>query len=125
MNWGRFLLNDWFTAFELEELERRLKVNSSVAREGRASLKARIEALENDLGRVALLARALADLCLSKGLITREELVRQLLEADLADGKRDQRLQARVVMPGESQAADPEPSPAARKSRMKRKRPYP
>jgi hypothetical protein len=86
-----------------------------------------VAALEADLGRVALLARALAELCLEKGLVSREELVRLLLSADMADGKRDGTLQGKVVMPGESKAADPDPAetPGARKAKMKRRRPYP
>jgi len=112
---------------EVRRLEKHLALKHKFDSERQKSAKVRIEALEDDLGRVALLARALADLCLSKGLLTKEELVRQLLQADLADGKQDQRLQAKVVMPGESKPADKEPSrdPAAKKQRMKRSRPLP
>lgn len=112
---------------EINRLEKQLALRFKFDRERQKSAKERIAALEDDLGRVALLARALADLCLEKGVLTREELVRQLCETDLADGKQDQRLQARVVMPGESKPPDPDPSrdPAARKKRMKRSRPLP
>jgi len=127
MGWERYLFHDFFTAEELNELDKRIAFSRRIFHETRATTKARITVLEEDLGRVALLARALADLCIAKGVLSGDELARQLMEADLADGKRDGKLQPKVVMPGESKPADPEPSrdPAARKSRMKRSRPYP
>jgi len=125
MGFERYLLHDWFTAGEFNELERRLASSQKLARERQASARSRIEALENDLGRIALVTRSLADLCLAKGLLTKEELVRQLLEADLADGVRDQRLSADVVLPGEAKPAGPPPDPSTRKKKMTRPRPYP
>ncbi|NOT29833.1 MAG: hypothetical protein HOP15_05215 [Planctomycetes bacterium] len=127
MGIGRFFLHDFFTAAELNLLEDQLTRRNAQDSKRHKSAKARVEALESDLERVALLTRALADLCLSKGLLTRDELIGQIQEADLADGKRDERLQAKVVMPGESKPADPDPSrvPSAKKARMKRSRPYP
>jgi hypothetical protein len=110
---------------EVDQLERRLESLFVHQRQGRKNDRARVEELELDLARVALLARALADLCIAKGVLTQEELVRQLNEADLADGKQDQKLPAKVVMPGESKAADPETPRAAKKDKLKRKRPYP
>ena len=122
-----FLLYNYITTKELNALDVKLSVVRSEGRSAKLSTKARIEELEADLGRVALLARSLADLCLARGLVTREELAALLLQADLADGKRDERLQAKVVMPGESKPADPDPAedPRARKSKMTRRRPYP
>jgi len=125
MGWERYFLHDFFTARELNELEEKHALRSRFERQLRASTSARIAALENDLARVALLARALADVCIAKGVLTKEELMRQLLEADAADGKRDEKLAAKVVMPGESKPADPDPDPAVRKAKMKRKRPLP
>jgi len=127
MGFERYLLQDFFTAQEFNRLEETLALQRARDRHEHRTDEARVAALEADLGRVALLARALAELCLAKGLVSREELVQLLVTADLADGTQDGKLQAKVVMPGESKAADPDPAktPAAKKSKMKRSRPYP
>lgn len=127
MGFERYFLHDFFTAQEFNRLEETLALQRSRDRRLHASAEDRLAALEADLGRVALLARALAELCLQKNVVSREELVQLLLTADLADGKADGKLQAKVVMPGESKAADPDPAqtPAAKKAKMKRRRPYP
>jgi len=109
-----------------DEVEARLQQRITRQRERLSDDRARIVELENDLARVALLARALAELCLAKGLLTQEDLLRQLEEVDFADGKADGKLEARVVMPGESKPADPDPraAAAAKKGKMKRRKPY-
>ena len=124
MGWERYLFLDMFTASELNALDEKLTAQHVAERDKQRSAKARIEALEADLERVALLARALADLCLSKGLLTKDELLRQLLEADLPPMLSGN---STWVMPGEFKPADPDPGddPAVKKSRMKRSRPYP
>lgn len=58
----------------------------------RAELRRRLEATEAELGRVALFAHALVDLCVSKGLLTRAELVEAMRRIDPADGVVDGRL---------------------------------
>jgi hypothetical protein len=125
MRWARFFLNDFYTALELEELDERMSSLLRANREIRTSSRARIEALEDGLGRVALLARSLAELCLEKGLVTRDELAERLRGVDLADGTEDRRLHPKVALPGESRPAEPAPSKAARNARTKRRRPYP
>ena len=94
------------TRAQLRELDRRLA--RRIRRQG-ASQEQRIEALETALGRVAMLARALAELGLAKGAFTQEELERALFEADLADGATDGGLDPDVALPGEERAADLEP----------------
>ncbi|HVS18914.1 MAG TPA: hypothetical protein VMT18_09970 [Planctomycetota bacterium] len=91
---------------KLRALDRRL--NRRIRRRV-TSQEERIEALETQLGRVAMLARALAELGLDKGAFTREELERALLESDLADGQTDGVLDPDVALPGEERAADLEP----------------
>ena len=75
--------------------------------------------LEHSLWRVALLARALAEVCLKKGLLSESELGAMLAEVDMADGVGDGILDPWVVMPGESKLADlkahPPPPPRVRK----------
>jgi hypothetical protein len=56
------------------------------------SLETRIAQLEDDLGRVALLTRALIDAVLKKGLLTQVELAEMMTKADMSDGTRDGKL---------------------------------
>ncbi len=56
------------------------------------NLKARVAQLEDDLGRVALLTRALIDAVLKKGLLTQVDLAEMMAKADLSDGVRDGKL---------------------------------
>jgi len=72
------------TVFEVEALEKRLAVHRSFEYARYRTAKARAEALEAELGRVSMLARALAELCLSKGLVTRAELAQKMLETPSA-----------------------------------------
>jgi hypothetical protein len=126
MGIGRFFLHDFFTAQEFNELDDRLAYLRKLDHERRAATNARIEALEMDLGRVALVARALAELCVAKGVLTKEELVRAVQEADLADGVGDQSLSADMVLPGESKPPpDPRRDLVSKRQRNKRKRPLP
>ena len=55
-------------------------------------LETRVAQLEDDLGRVALLTRALIDAVLKKGLISQIELAEMMTKADLSDGTRDGKL---------------------------------
>lgn len=91
---------------KLRELDQRL---SRRLRRRFASQEERLAALETQLGRVAMLARGLAELGLARGAFTREELERALLEADLADGATDGGLDPDVALPGEESTADLEP----------------
>lgn len=80
---------------------RRMRMQSAKTSAGR------IQSLEDDLGRVALLARALAEVCMRKGLLTEAELHAIIDEVDLADGVSDGKLAPDVVLPGESKQAPP------------------
>jgi hypothetical protein len=55
-------------------------------------LELRVKQLEDDLGRVALIARALMDAVVKKGLLTQVELAQAMSSADSADGARDGKL---------------------------------
>lgn len=55
-------------------------------------LENRVAQLEDDLGRVALLTRALIDAVLKKGLISQIELAEMMTKADMSDGTRDGKL---------------------------------
>jgi hypothetical protein len=55
-------------------------------------LETRVAQLEDDLGRVALLTRALMDAILKKGVLTQLEVAEMMTKADMADGERDGKL---------------------------------
>ena len=61
------------------------------------TLETRVANLEDDLGRVALLTRALIDTVLKKGIITQVELAEMMAREDLADGERDGKLDLRKL----------------------------
>lgn len=56
------------------------------------ALETRVKQLEDDLGRVALLTRALMDAILKKGVLSQIEIAEMMTKADLADGTRDGKL---------------------------------
>ena len=61
------------------------------------TLEARVAQLEDDLGRVALLTRALMDAILKKGLLSQIELAEMMTKADMSDGERDGKLDLRSL----------------------------
>ena len=97
----------------VEDLRRAAR---TATRRGSAAER-RVEELEQSLGRVALLARTLAELCLEKGLITSDELDAKLAEVDFADGAQIGTLDPDVVLPGEQKLADLESREVTRKPR--------
>jgi hypothetical protein len=60
-------------------------------------LEKRVAQLEDDLGRVALLTRALMDAILKKGVLSQIELAEMLTKADMQDGVRDGKLDLRTL----------------------------
>ena len=90
---------------------------------------ARVLQLEEDLARVALLSRSLAELCLSKGVITKRELAEQLVATDIVDGALDFGLDPALALPGEERLRDDLPKVVLPKARGKsvpsRKKPAP
>jgi len=56
------------------------------------SMEARMKQLEDDLGRVALVTRALMDACLKKGVLTQIEIAEMMRKADASDGSEDGKL---------------------------------
>ena len=62
-----------------------------------ATMEARVKQLESDLGRVAVLTRALIDACLKKGVVSQVELAALLKKADASDGVEDGRADLRSL----------------------------
>lgn len=60
-------------------------------------LEARVADLESDLGRVALLARALMDACIKKGVLSQLDIAQMLRAIDASDGVEDGRLDPKML----------------------------
>ena len=83
MSWTRYLLHDFFTAHELNRVEHRFRRSRSASASSGAAVRDRMDDLEDDLGRATLIVHALAEVCVRKGLLTREFLAD--LERDAND----------------------------------------
>ena len=121
MKLQRFFQPGLYTSQEFAELERNLETRRKFDSERTRAQKERIAELEDDLGRIALVLRSLAELCIQKGVLTPAELKQRMLAADLDDGVADQRLDPKALIPGESRAARaverevPKPQPRKRR----------
>lgn len=109
----------------IRQLEQRTRELSLVSAHRRAQTARRVEVLERDLARVALVVRALADLAIERGLFTHDQLRAQFDQADFADGVFDSGLDPKLVAPGTTRGgslAKPARKKAARKPAKKSKR---
>jgi hypothetical protein len=61
------------------------------------SLEGRVADLESDLGRVALMARALMDACIKKGVVSQLDIAQMLRAIDASDGVEDGRLDPKML----------------------------
>ncbi|MCE9594415.1 MAG: hypothetical protein K8S98_09485 [Planctomycetes bacterium] len=91
----RSMLYGW-TYHELQRIDEQL---SRLGSFGRARGR-RLSDAERDLGRVALVTRALGDLMIAKGLLTKEELLAAIERTDLEDGVADGAIDPKAVVPG-------------------------
>src|SRR5262245_29792546 len=108
------------------QLGERIRAVSLSRMHSHIEAKNRLAQLGDDLCRVALVTRALAELMLSKNLITREEFEQALAQADLADGVADGKVEPQLVKPGSKRAPSvpapmtpkPAPKPGLRPGRL-------
>ncbi len=82
--------------------------------------QARVLQLEEDVARVALLSRAVAEMCLRKGLFTKRELAEQLVATDIIDGALDFGLDPALTLPGEERLLEKRPKKSSAAPRKKR-----
>lgn len=105
MNYIESLLTSTLDPKAVDDLRRRME-RLRVDRANRMrQAHARVMQLEEDLARVALLSRSLAELCLSKGLMNKRELAEQLVATDVVDGALDFGLDPALTLPGEEKLA--------------------
>lgn len=102
--------NYWFgnfwTAREFGRMDVQMRRRARTARKGRVQIRKQVDELEEDLGRIALLCRALAEVCIKKGVLTHNELAAMIGEVDLADGVQDGRLDPKKLRPGQGTKGD-------------------
>ncbi|MFM7298236.1 MAG: hypothetical protein ACKO4Q_13580 [Planctomycetota bacterium] len=106
----------------LRELEQRTRELALVSAHRRTQTARKLEEVERDLARVALVVRAIADLAIARGLFTDAQLRAQFDSADFADGVFDAALDPKLVAPGSgrSLSAQRARKPAS-KSKSKRR----
>lgn len=86
----------------------------------RAKLERRVRELEDGIGLLALVTRALAEVCIEKGVLSHADLMRNLTRLDLADGRQDRRLNPRLALPEKGAARKPAKRAARRKKTTRR-----
>ena len=101
MGWTRYLMHDFLTAHELNRIDDAAKRRRQIASSARADLRGRVEDLEDDLARMALLVHGLVEACVRKGALTREEISAVMAEVDLADGVADGKLDPATQRPAD------------------------
>jgi|JI6StandDraft_1071083.scaffolds.fasta_scaffold156284_3 hypothetical protein len=95
MSFSRYFLNGIFTGQELDAIDERLEQEQLQREEETQGISEEIGELRADFERLALLTRSLAELCLEKGVLSKDELKQRMLELDLADGTQNGRLDPR------------------------------
>ena len=100
---------EWMAIRDLRRRNDALLATSRARRRANATQTQRLREMEAELGRVSLLAFALAELCLDKGVVSIEELDSRLKDLDATDGNADGRLAPGRRLPGETSV---EPPPA-------------
>ncbi|MBI5431806.1 MAG: hypothetical protein HZA52_03130 [Planctomycetes bacterium] len=98
-----------WSGIDLQRIDSQLQRISLV---GRARGR-RLSEAQRDLGRVALVTRALSELMIAKGLITKDELLAQIERTDLEDGVADGELAPEAVVPGTKVASKRPSLPSA------------
>ncbi|NQU22038.1 MAG: hypothetical protein HQ567_12200 [Candidatus Nealsonbacteria bacterium] len=99
MGWTRYLMHDFFTAREFDRLDDAAERRRQTASSARGDLRCRVDDLEDDLARMALLVHSLAEACVRNGALTREEISAVMTEVDLADGVADGKLDPATQRP--------------------------
>lgn len=87
--WDYVFDNRYRRRFDIETLKTDRQIHAARIYDQTADLKARVEALEGDLGSLALLCRSLIAMLRTKDVWDEEEFRTLCREIDLEDGKED------------------------------------
>jgi len=101
MSWTTNAIRKTLTGKQCETFEdclRRMRDGSGNIDLGIAD---RVAQLEDDLARAVLLIHTLAEACIRKGVLTRDEIAEAARKVDLLDGTADGRLDPSAVRPKE------------------------
>ena len=119
MSWTRYLVHDFWTAREFNEIEERTKAHArALRRSGRRASRQR-EELETDVGFLALTLLSLVRSLVDKGVLSAEELRAHMRELDAADGVEDGRLDPDAARDSLGAPAPARPEPPAPKRRRR------
>ncbi len=111
--WTMYSISKYFGDRHREAIDRRLKRFRERANDPRIQLVDRVSQLEDDLGRALLLIQALAETCIEKGVLSREEIAEMAKKVDLADGVADGKLDPQTVRPDRPKDPPPTHTPEA------------
>ena len=109
--WTMYSINKYFGNRQRETIDQKLKRYRKRTSDSRIELVDRMDQLEDDLGRTLLLVHALAESCIAKGVLSREEIAQMGKKVDLADGVADGKLDPERVRPKKSKQAPPAATP--------------
>lgn len=102
--WTMYAISKYFGDRHRESIDARIKRMRARSADARADLVDRVATLEGDLGRVLLLLSALSETCISKGILTQDELAAMAEQVDLDDGIADGKLDPATVRPEENES---------------------
>jgi len=123
VTWTRYLLHDFWTAEELNAIDRRFERTRRARMRSSRTTDARISELEDDVARLTLVVKALSEAVVAQGAVSREDLSAWLERIDLLDGVADGKLDpdSRHAAPGETEAPEEERPPAPTRRRHRRR----
>lgn len=101
--WTMYAISKYFGDRHRESIDTRIKRMRARTADARADVVDRVATLEDNLGRVLLLLSALSETCISKGVVTREELAAMAEQVDLDDGIADGKLDPTILRPEEDE----------------------
>jgi len=118
MSWTRYLMHDFCTAREFNEIEEQTKRRARAMRRDRRSAARQREDLESDVGFLALTLLSLVRSLVEKGVLSPEDLRAHMRELDAADGVEDGKLDPDAARESLGMRP-PEPDPPSPKRRRR------
>ena len=91
MTWSEIFLNDYYPHRELKRVNQRIRAEIDLRNASSRRMRDRFEELEEENARLALMLRALTEMCQRKGVFSIEEMQQMVAEVDAWDGVVDGR----------------------------------
>jgi hypothetical protein len=100
MGWESFIFdNELLQRVDIERTRRAMQAQTFVNAKARGRMRRNVEALEEDLGMLALACRTMMRLLIEKGVLTRDEIAAVMKAIDGQDGAVDGRWSGPVDAP--------------------------